>query len=171
MEKYIFDLDYTLYNRRDNINEINTQMYYNSFRKKPFLKHLLSELNKEYYLFKNGNSIHADFVLKKMDVNKFFPYNKIMARDKMENLLKPDIQTYQRVINQFNICPVKDTVYFFEDTIENLQTSKKYFNWNTVLIGDHRSKPKGVDYVFPHIEDALLFFLFTKKHNSGMLLK
>ena len=117
MEKYIFDLDYTLYNRRDNINEINTQMYYNSFRKKPFLKHLLSELNKDYYLFTNGNSIHADFVLKKMDVNKFFPYNKIMARDKMENLLKPDIQTYQRVINQFNICPVKDTVYFFEDTI------------------------------------------------------
>jgi len=170
MDKFIFDLDYTLYNRRDNINAINTHMYYDSFFKKPFLKHLLSELKKDYYLFTNGNSSHADFVLNKMDINKFFPDKKIMARDKMDNLLKPDLQTYERAINQFNICPIKDSVYFFEDTIENLQTSKKHFGWNTILIGDYKSKPVGVDYIFPHIEDALLFFLFTNKKNNRTLL-
>ena len=167
MDKFIFDLDYTLYGKRDNICEINTQNYYNSFSKKPFLTQLFQELNKKYFLFTNGNSIHADFVLKKMGIKNFFPNKKILARDKMDELLKPNPRTYDICINKFNIHP-KDTIYFFEDTIVNLQEAKKY-GWITILINDKQIRPKVFDYVFPHIDFSLLFFLFTNKLKNGQL--
>ena len=181
MKKYIFDLDFTLYNGRDSINEsAGEEEYYNSFKFKPFLKELLVKFYGEVYIFTNANTFHATEVLTKMGLREFFPDNRIVSRDNtkisrafLDNsnrvlyadvyFLKPKINGYNTVIKKFNIVAT-DEVYFFEDTFENLKTAEK-FGWKTVLIYNDSTKilRNSVDYAFSHIEDALLFFLLKKQ--------
>jgi hypothetical protein len=47
---------------------------------------------------------------------------------------------------------------FFEDTVENLVTSKSY-NWITVLISPRKNLLPEVDFTFPNCNVALNFFL------------
>ena len=162
MAKYIFDLDWTLYNNRDIIDESSTEAYYNSFKRKLFLIELLRELNEDVYIFTNSNTMHAIHVLNKLGLKKFFPDDHIITRDDTI-YLKPHPAGYYKVIHDFNISS-SDKVYFFEDAIENLVTAKK-FGWDTVLVGSNNKTkyPNYIDYIFPHIEEALLFILVKKK--------
>ena len=162
MKKYIFDLDYTLYNNRDNIDNSSEINFYKSFRPKFFLYQTLQNLNEKTYIFTNGNTPHANFVLNKMGLKKFFPQKNIITRDDISKI-KPHSEGYLLATKKFKLKKTDD-IYFFEDTYENLKTAK-FFGWKTVLISP--IKPPGpVDYYFTNIEDALLFFLVNKKFEN-----
>uniref|UniRef100_A0A6C0B591 FCP1 homology domain-containing protein n=1 Tax=viral metagenome TaxID=1070528 RepID=A0A6C0B591_9ZZZZ len=165
MKKFIFDLDWTLYNRRDNIDETTTTTYYNSFKPKIFLGELLRELNEPVYIFTNGNMEHAIEVLTRLGLKKFFPNTRIITRDHIQ-YLKPHPDGYFRSIYNFQIHR-DDEVYFFEDTPENLLTAKN-FGWKTILVGDKKiNNKKFIDFTFEHVEEALLFFLVKKKFSKN----
>ena len=102
MKRFIFDLDWTLYNRRDNINETSYETYYNSFKFKRFLVEMLKELNEQLYIFTNGNRLHAIEVLGRLGLNQFFSPDRIITRDDIQ-YLKPHPEGYTKVIRQFNI--------------------------------------------------------------------
>lgn len=157
--KFIFDLDYTLYSE----SEIDKNNYYNSFKKKPLLNFLLKKIDNKY-IFSNGNALHCQEVLQKMKIKSFF--KKIATRDNYINFLKPHINSYNYVINNFNIKK-NDIVIFFEDTLCNLERAKNY-NWITVYIGNKindRNKPSYVDLNFKNIECAL-FYILNKKNTK-----
>ena len=165
MKRFIFDLDWTLYNSRDNINETTDEDYYNSFKPKIFLVELLRELNEKVYIFTNGNTSHAIEVLTRLGLKKIYPDTNIITRDHIQ-YLKPHPDGYSRAISNFKIHR-DDEVYFFEDTYENLLTAKK-FGWKTVLVGNKKPKDNNfIDFTFDHIEEALLFFLIKKKFTKN----
>ena len=75
-DKFIFDLDYTLYTIHDHIDTEDEHQYYSSFKKKPFMNHLLNKL-KNKYIITNGTRSHALEIVKnmhrpifKLDINK-----------------------------------------------------------------------------------------------------
>jgi len=164
MVKYIFDLDYTLYSQAD-VNDSGSDVdFYNSFKPKEFMNHLLNRLDGNNYIFTNGNFEHAITVVRKMDLALNF--KDIQSTDMVDNLLKPDPTTYENAINKFKIRK-NETVYFFEDSPENLITAKD-FGWKTVLIEPNFTgrKPEFIDYHFKTIEEALLFFLVKQKFQN-----
>jgi FMN phosphatase YigB (HAD superfamily) len=166
MVKYIFDLDYTLYSSNDVIDNTTSVEFYDSFKPKYFMNHLLDELNGNNYIFTNGNFEHAMTVVKKMNLATNF--KDILSRDMVNENLKPDPQVYDEAIKKFKIRK-NETVFFFEDSIENLISAKQFFNWNTVLIDPkyRGKKDEFLDYVFPTIEEALLFFVVKQKFDSN----
>jgi len=154
MCNYIFDLDYTLYSPSD-VDETNTILYYQSFEKKPFLNNLLRSLRGDKYIFSNGNAEHVKHVIEKMKLKNIF---KNTANVDEFSVLKPHIQSYHYVMDKFNIDEGDFTI-FFEDTLENLKTAKN-IGWRTVYINDNYiDKVDYVDFCFPTIEKALLFFI------------
>lgn len=155
MTNYIFDLDYTLYDSQD-VDVTNTKIFYNSFKDKKFLNKLLKNLKGNKYIFSNGNKAHVDYVVKKMNFNDIFI--DIANSDEFE-MLKPNTEAYDYVIDKFNIKN-DEVTYFFEDTLENLETAKE-FGWKTILIDEEnklKKNPKFVDFKFKSVEQALLFF-------------
>ena len=155
MTNYIFDLDYTLYDSQD-VDVTNTKIFYNSFKDKKFLNKLLKNLKGNKYIFSNGNKAHVDYVVKKMNFKDIFI--DIANSDEFE-MLKPNTEAYDYVIDKFNIKN-DEVTYFFEDTLENLETAKE-FGWKTILIDEEnklKKNPKFVDFKFKSVEQALLFF-------------
>ena len=74
------------------------------------------------------------------------------------SVLKPHIQSYHYVMDKFDIDEGDFTI-FFEDTLENLKTAKN-IGWRTVYINDNYiDNVDYVDFCFPTIEKALLFFI------------
>ena len=67
------------------------------------------------------------------------------------------MESFDRIIQKVGIKP-QDKVVFFEDTVENLITSKGY-NWITVLISPRKNLLREVDFFFPNCNVALNFFL------------
>ena len=165
MVKFIFDLDYTLYSANDCIETDNSNIFYNSFRKKNFMNHLLDQIKHDKYIFTNGSYSHAELVLEKLDNKELF--KDIVSTDMVLDNLKPAPIMYEAAIRKFNIKN-GEKVYFFEDSEENLQMAKDNYNWNTVLIDpiSFGKKPKYVDYRFKTIEEALLFFIVKEKFNK-----
>ncbi len=165
MVKFIFDLDYTLYSANDCIETDNSNIFYNSFRKKKFMNHLLDQIKHDKYIFTNGSYSHAELVLEKLDNKELF--KDIVSTDMVLDNLKPAPIMYEAAIRKFNIKN-GEKVYFFEDSEENLQMAKDNYNWNTVLIDpiSFGKKPKYVDYRFKTIEEALLFFIVKEKFNK-----
>ena len=154
MYNYIFDLDYTLYSQND-VNETNTIMFYQSFKQKPFLNNLIRSLNGNKYIFSNGNANHVNLVIEKMELQHIF---KNTANADEYTLLKPNIEPYLYVIGKFNLDKTDITI-FFEDSIENLETAK-HLGWISVFINeDYINKLDYIDFWFPTIEIALLFFI------------
>ena len=160
--KYIFDLDYTLYTNRDHSNTEDEQQYYSSFKPKSFMTKLLKKIENKY-IITNGTKYHAESVLFNMKLDKLFSKNNIISRDDMKGTMKPNTLPYLIANKKFEI-KYHDTVYFFEDMIDNLIVAKKYFGWKTILIDpEMKNKPYGVDYVFKTIEEALIHFYQAKK--------
>ena len=160
MNKYIFDLDWTLYSDKD-ISFINTVDFYNSFKEKPFLNKLLKKLQGQKYIFSNGNREHVKHVMNKMDLKSIFKKKNIAYSELYDEKLKPNISSYKYVINKFKIQE-NDSVYFFEDSIENLETAKN-LGWTTILIGSNDIiRPSYVDYHFSNVENAILFIIYNR---------
>ncbi len=166
-KKFIFDLDLTLYSELDHINSENEDVYYNSFKKKNFLRKLLIKLPHKKYIFTNANLEHAKLVLKKLNLKNIF--SNIMSSDLANDQYKPNVNIYLEAIKDFKIKE-NDEIYFFEDQEVNLKTAKNKFNWKTILISpDKYTKKKYIDYKFNTIEEALLYFniLNNVEQNGG----
>jgi len=163
MTTYIFDVDYTLYSSTEITDMILTREYYESFKQKPYLKKLLNQLNGKKYIFTNGNCAHMDFVLKKMGLEGIF--DDYVCSDELKKI-KPHSSAYKFVINKFNLKNNTQDIYFFEDTIENLEIAKK-FGWKTVLLYDggeiNLKDFEFIDHSFRTVEDAIIFFTNTVK--------
>jgi len=166
MVKFIFDLDYTLYSCHDCIETDNSEVFYNSFKQKNFMNHLLNQLDYDKFIFTNGSYSHAKLVLDKLNNKELF--KSIVSTDMVFDKLKPDKMMYEAAIEEFNIKR-NEEVYFFEDAIENLEMAKKGYGWNTVLINPENMgrKPAYIDYVFKTIEEALLFFVVKEKFSNN----
>ncbi len=159
MNKYIFDLDNTIYSDKE-VNE-NESLFYQSLKKKPFINNLITQL-KDVYLFSNGTQEHVEKTINLMDLNKFFYNKNTLSRDSMNGLMKPDLTVFDMALDRFSLKS-NDNIYFFEDNLDNLYTAKVYLNWTTVLIDDEiKIKPDFIDYIFPKIENALLHFVIQK---------
>jgi FMN phosphatase YigB (HAD superfamily) len=159
---YVFDLDYTLYSKYNVNDKGNDDEFYNSFYEKQGMNQLLKSIKRKY-IFTNGNSEHANDVIKRMNLGKLFPPNNVLSCDMVkdkngEDSYKPDLHFYEAAIKKFNIQP-NDKVYFFEDTKENLKTAKN-IGWNTVFLTEEKiytsKKPKYIDIVTKSVEEAII---------------
>jgi|688.fasta_scaffold272312_2 FMN phosphatase YigB (HAD superfamily) len=155
--KFIFDLDLTLYSDNEYTQTDDEDIYYNSFKRKPFLKELLQSIPHPKYILTNASKDHAEDVLKKMGITKCF--KNMMSADMFE-LYKPSIQTYKVAINLFKIRDT-DKVFYFEDLAENLKPAKENYNWTTIWLTknahNNKRKPKYVDYKFSSVEEAMMY--------------
>ena len=127
MVKYVFDLDYTLYSKSDVNDTGSDKDFYESFKPKQFMNHLLDRLDGNNYIFTNGNWQHAIDVIKKMELA--WNFKEVQSTDMVDNRLKPDPYVYKEAIKKFKILK-NETVYFFEDTVENLIKNKILFTLN-----------------------------------------
>ena len=125
MVKYIFDLDLTLYSEHDFKDSKNENEYYDSFRKKTFLKQLLTKLKGQKFLLTNANLEHTSAVLEKIGLMNLF---KDVISSDIANSYKPYRLIYDVAIREFKIGKT-DEVLYFEDLEENLRTGKKLYNW------------------------------------------
>ena len=89
----------------------------------------LENLNGKKFIFTNANKKHADIILDKLQIANLF---EGIFDIKMANYIpKPEIQTYEKLIETYNINP--NTTIMFDDIAKNLvPASKKVFT--TVLI-------------------------------------
>lgn len=153
MVYWIFDLDYTLYSLSKNI-----PFEYKYLKSNPELKMLLNMLPGKKGIFTNGTRQHAYNSVVKMELQQVFDF--IDGRDSL-NGLKPDPNVFVEFMRK-NKISLNDKVLFFEDTLSNLQFAKR-LGWVTIFIqGDTNTavfpRPKGVDFIFTDIEQALHFF-------------
>ena len=147
---WIFDLDHTLYSM-----DKNERFNYSKLYKNTQLDTQLGLLPCKKILFTNGTLGHANKALEKMGILHHFR-GSIHARDTLD-ALKPGMESFDRIIEKVGIKS-RDKVVFFEDTVENLVTSKGY-NWITVLISPRKNLLPEIDFCFSNTNVALNFFL------------
>jgi len=146
---WVFDLDYTLYQMPNYID-----FHYKHLKNDNDLNYLLTILPLRKVLYTNGTIGHAEECLNIMGLNKKF--DKKICRETVNNIMKPNIQSFKHFKSLCNINK-NDKVVFFEDSIENLIAAKK-LGWITVLIQPNKIKMKSIDFWFPNIHQALTFF-------------
>ena len=160
MDKYIYDIDMTLYSEKDYKDSKNEDKFYNSFKPKHQLRKLLKSTPGTKFLLTNANMEHTDAVLDKLDLKNVFD-DCISAYDVKK--FKPHHDIYHVAQSEFGIKQT-DNVFYFEDLKENLLPAKKLYNWNTVLIDPYSNISGGggvkkyIDYTFKTIEDSMKFF-------------
>ena len=78
--------------------------------------------------------------------------------------MKPHIESFNYVNNQITDYKRNDyKIIFFDDLIENLVSARKV-GWKTVWISNNfLKKPDFVDYSFPNIYDALIYFKLKER--------
>ena len=150
MINWVFDLDLTLY-------ELDGDIF--SYEKMIFPKNLkdrLKILPGRKIMFTNGNLYNNLKYINFLNLKKVF--NKVLCREITG--FKPSINSYILAYHHSGMNQSDKTI-FFEDTIINLEMSKK-FGWITVLIkknpSDYEKFNKRVDYYFDNITDALDYF-------------
>ena len=109
----------------------------------------LENLNGKKFIFTNANKKHADIILDKLHITNLF---EGIFDIKMANYIpKPEIQTYEKLIETYNINPNKTIM--FDDIAKNLvPASKKGFTTVWIDVGhenfsdDIASSIKYLDY-------------------------
>tara|TARA_B100000989_G_C19516464_1_gene461919 strand:- start:1465 stop:1950 length:486 start_codon:yes stop_codon:yes gene_type:complete len=149
---WVFDVDHTLYQ----LPKDTPFFSYSFLSHDKQLKYLLEKLPCKKLLFTNGTKGHGIETAKKLGVKELFPNSKIVGRDTLDGLLKPDINAFHEFMRMMNIRK-NDKVVFFEDTAENLVTAKS-LGWITVLIGNKRPMICDIDFSFSDINQALNYF-------------
>ena len=150
MINWVFDLDLTLYQLNDNTF---------SYEKMIFPRNLgvrLKNLPGRKVMFTNGNLLHSLRCINILNLKKVF--HKVLCRELTG--LKPAVNSYILAYHFSGMNQSEKTV-FFEDTVINLEMSKK-FGWITVLIkenpSDYEKYNKRVDFHFKNITEALNYF-------------
>ena len=92
----------------------------------------LENLNGKKFIFTNANKKHADIILDKLKITNLF---EGIFDIKMANYIpKPEIQTYEKLIETYNINPNKTIM--FDDIAKNLvPASKKGFTTVWIDVG------------------------------------
>ena len=167
IKKYVFDLDDTLYPPVDmpspwmqsgffgqSADWIVQPGFYECIQHDPELVALLQGLG-QTYIFTNASRDHMMHCLRRMDCVNVFTNG--ISREVYKGEYKP--QRYPYMVAHYTFGLAGSTVFFFEDSLPNLNTAKK-LGWNTIFI-DHRrvltreTKPPYVDAVFPDIKSAI----------------
>ena len=150
MINWVFDLDLTLYELKDNF------FSYDNMVKQPWLRENIKKLKGRKILFTNGNLNHSVVSIHLLGLVSVF--HKILCRELTG--LKPAINSYIKAYHYSGMKQDEKTI-FFEDTVINLEMAKK-FNWITVLIKKNPSEieisNKKVDFHFKNITEALKYF-------------
>ena len=151
MKIFVFDLDDTIIYypfRIVNYNLINIDKS---------LSILLNELDGIKLIYSNGTHGHVIDVLKRMKLVNIF--SKIYARDTIPHM-KPYIDSFKFVEKDIkkNVNNMNE-YFFFDDLLENLQAAKS-IGWKTIWVNiNYIDKPYYVDYAFPNIHTAVMYFL------------
>ena len=151
MKVFIFDLDDTIIYYPFGIVD------YDNIRPDVTLFNLLDELKYPKIIYTNGTKEHAEYILRNMRLTNSF--TAVYARDTMP-AMKPFMESFSFVENDIrkNINE-KNKYYFFDDILENLQTAKAR-GWETIWVhDDFMNCPYYVDYSFPNIHTAVMFYL------------
>ena len=151
MKIFIFDLDDTIIYYPFGIVD------YKNIRVDENLSRILNNLNSPKYIYSNGTYGHVKEILNKMNLTNSF--DKLYARDRIP-YMKPYVESYkfieQDIRKKYND---RNKYYFFDDRLENLQTAKSR-GWNTIWVNiNFIDKPYYVDYAFPNIHTAVMYFL------------
>ena len=151
MKIFIFDLDDTIIYYPFGIVD------YKNIRVDVNLSRILNNLNSPKYIYSNGTYGHVKEILNKMNLTNSF--DKLYARDTIP-YMKPYVESYkfieQDIRKKYND---RNKYYFFDDRLENLQTAKSR-GWNTIWVNvNFIDKPYYVDYAFPNIHTAVMYFL------------
>ena len=149
---WIFDVDHTLYQ----LPKDTPFFSYSFLSPDPQLRHLVNRLPCQKLLFTNGTHEHGILTVKKLGIKDKFPDKKIVGRDTLKGLLKPNINAFHKFIELMKIKQ-NDKIVFFEDTAENLITAKS-LGWITVLIGNKKPMINDIDFWFSDINQALNYF-------------
>ena len=151
MKIFIFDLDDTIIYYPFGIVD------YKNIKVDINLSRILNNLNSPKYIYSNGTYGHVKEILNKMNLINSF--DKLYARDTIP-YMKPYIESYkfieQDIRKKYND---RNKYYFFDDRLENLQTAKS-IGWYTIWVNiKFIDKPYYVDYAFPNIHTAVMYFL------------
>tara|TARA_B100000768_G_scaffold181571_1_gene205121 strand:+ start:441 stop:905 length:465 start_codon:yes stop_codon:yes gene_type:complete len=151
INNWIFDLDLTLY-------ELNGNYFsYDKIIKPKNIRQYLDQLKGRKILFTNGTMEHSITCIHLLDLNKIF--HKILCRELTG--LKPSINSYIKTYHHSGMKQ-NEKVFFFEDTLINLEMAKK-FGWITILIkrnpSSYELSNKNVNFHFKDIISALEYFL------------
>tara|TARA_B100000575_G_scaffold110656_1_gene88099 strand:- start:1714 stop:2202 length:489 start_codon:yes stop_codon:yes gene_type:complete len=153
----IFDIDDTL------IMHTKDRHDYYTMNSGETLKQLLDQIKYDkIYIYTNGTYSHGYNVTKNL---KIYDVALIFARDNIPiprpKQMKPSLQSFNYVHKTIiqNIQSEKNQYYFFDDMKENLQTGKT-LGWITILIHPDfvNQKESYIDYAFPNIYQALVYF-------------
>lgn len=148
---FIFDVDDTLIIHNKENND-----YYDTYNNGE-LKRLLKSIDiQNIYIYTNGTYSHGKNIVDNLLLDSIIPKSNIFGRDILP-YMKPDIRSFNYVNHSIkNIND--DTIYFFDDLIENLIVAKEV-GWITIWISPNFiNKPEYIDYSFPNVFQALLFF-------------
>lgn len=151
MKIFIFDLDDTIIYYPFGIVD------YKNIRIDENLSRILNNLNSPKYIYSNGTYGHVKEILYKMNLTDMF--DKIYARDTIP-LMKPYTDSFKFVEQDIRkYYNDRNKYYFFDDRLENLKTAKSR-GWYTIWVSiDFLDKPYYVDYAFPNIHTAAMYFV------------
>ena len=154
MKIFIFDLDDTIIYYPFGIVD------YKNIRIDENLSRILNNLKSPKYIYSNGTYGHVKEILYKMNLRGMF--DKIYARDTIP-FMKPYMESFkfieQDIRKYYND---RNKYYFFDDRLENLKTAKSR-GWNTIWVSiEFLDKPYYVDYAFPNIHTAAMYFLLNE---------
>lgn len=147
MNYFIFDLDNTLFNIKNNIisNTVSCE--------------LLESLNQKgkIVLFSNAKYAYCNYWLDILNIKKYF--SLIISSDFIDGF-KPNPLIYKKINSLLGINK-KDKIYFFDDIKINLDTSKEHLNkkWITIWINKKSTKKNHIDYCFNNINTSLKYLL------------
>ena len=86
-------------------------------------------------------------------------FDKLYARDTIP-FMKPYIESFKFIEKDIRkYYNDRNKYYFFDDRLDNLKTAKSR-GWYTIWVNiDFINKPYYVDYAFPNIHTAVLYFV------------
>ena len=143
--------------KNDKVNADDFLNYVHNINLKNLVKsneliNLLESLPGKKYIYTNGDSKHAENVLKKLGVNEIF--NGVFDIKKSGLIPKPEKKSLLNLLDFYSIDPRK-TIYF-EDLEKNLMAASS-MGITTVLIDYNKNSLKNsyVDYSFNTLIEAL----------------
>ena len=153
MVVFVFDVDDTLIlHNKENNN------YYETLNNGELQKLIENIKYQKIYIYTNGTYSDAESIVNNLLLDTNIPKKNIFGRDTLP-YMKPDIRSFNHVnkIIKKDINYKNNSIYFFDDLIDNLITAKR-IGWLTVWISpEFINKPEHIDYAFPNIFQALLF--------------
>ena len=153
MDVFIFDIDDTI------IMHTKEQNDFYDTNNNTILSDILSEFKDvKFYAYTNGTFGHGKSVADNLNLN----LERVFGRDTIP-FMKPEQKSFLFVDTEIRSelkekgIEVKD-IFFFDDLRDNLYVASR-FTWKTILIDPSIGKKENyIDYVFPNIYEALLYF-------------